>query len=66
MYEIDRSCESYILGKQHRNKFLATKYSREKELLELVHTNLCDHMQTQSLGGNFYLLKFINDYSRNT
>lgn len=36
---------------------------RAKEPLELVHSNICDPMKIQTLGGNRYFLTFINDYS---
>jgi hypothetical protein len=56
-------CESCILGKHKRDNF-PTSSNREKEHLELVHTNLCGPMQTQSIGGSFYFLTFIDDFSR--
>ena len=30
----------------------------------MVHTNLCGPMQTESIGGSFYFLMFIDDFSR--
>ena len=60
------SCESYILGKNHREKFISGVSNREKEPLELVHTDLCGPMQTPSLTGNVYFMSFIDDYSRKT
>jgi hypothetical protein len=32
--------------------------------LELVHTNLCGPMQTDSIKGFSYFVTFIDDYSR--
>ena len=61
--EQKNSCESCILAKHQRDSFLNASY-REKEHLELVHTDLCGPMQTQSIGGSFYFLTFINDFSR--
>jgi hypothetical protein len=56
-------CESCILGKHQRDNFPTASY-RAKEHLELVHTDLCGPMQTQSIGGSFYFLTFIDDFSR--
>jgi transposase InsO family protein len=61
--EQKNSCESCILAKHQRDSFLDASY-REKEHLELVHTDLCGPMQTQSIGGRFYFLTFIDDFSR--
>jgi transposase InsO family protein len=61
--EQDSPCESCILGKHKRDNF-PTSSHREKEHLELVHTDLCGPMQTQSIGGSFYFLTFIDDFSR--
>jgi len=60
------SCESCILGKHHREKFISGVSNRAKEPLELVHTDLCGPMQTPSLTGNVYFMSFIDDYSRKT
>ena len=59
------TCEDCITGKHHRDSF-PTSTSRAKEQLELVHTDLCGPMQTQSIGGSFYFLTFIDDFSRKT
>ena len=60
------SCESCILGKHAREKFISRVSYRAKAALELVHTNLCGPMQTPSLTGNVYFMSFIDDYSRKT
>jgi hypothetical protein len=39
---------------------------RKRDILELVHTDLCGPMQTRSLGGAYYFLLFIDDYTRFT
>ena len=57
------SCESCMLGKHHREKFIYGVSNRAKEPLELVHTNLCGSMQTPSLTDNVYLMSLIDDYS---
>lgn len=60
------SCESCILAKHHREKFVCRLSYRAKGPLEIVHTDLCGPMQTPSLTGNIYFLTFIDDYSRKT
>ena len=57
------SCESCILGKNHRDKFIYGVSNRAKVSLELVHIDLCGPMQTPSLTGNVYFMTSINDYS---
>jgi len=57
------SCESFIVGKHQRDSFPSTSY-REKECLELVHTDLCGPMQNQLFGRSFYFLTFIDDCRR--
>jgi hypothetical protein len=60
------SCESCILGKQHRKSFPKEMSYRAWAPLEIVHTDLCGPMQTPSLGGRIYFLTFMDDYSRKT
>ena len=58
-----RSCESCILGKHHREKFISGVSNRAKAPLEMVHTDLCGPMQTLSLAGNVYFMNFFDDFS---
>ena len=37
---------------------------RAKEVLDLVHTDLCGPMSTSARGGYKYFIIFIDDYSR--
>lgn len=60
------SCESYILAKHHRQKFVSRISYRARDQLEIVHTDLCGPMKTPSLVGKVYLLTFIDDYIRKT
>ena len=60
----DQVCESCVFGKHHRDPFPKEKAWRAKNPLELVHSDLCGPMRTNSLGGNRYFLTFIDDYSR--
>ena len=58
--------QSCILWKQHKDIFQRVATYRAKETLELVCIDICGPMKTQSIGCNFYLLTFIDDYSRYT
>eukprot|EP00253_Pinus_taeda_P014808 PITA_14808 len=62
----DSLCEGCILGKQHKESFPAGKSIRAKAPLEIVHSDVCGPMQVPSLGGNRYVLTFIDDYTRKT
>ena len=43
MFDIPiRSCEGYLLGKQHRNSFLVGRSKRVKQPLELVYIDIFD------------------------
>ena len=59
-------CEGCALGKQHREEFPVHENRRKREILELVHTDVCGPMQTKSLGGAYYFLIFIDDSARYT
>jgi len=38
--------------------------NRAKEVLELIHSDLCGPLQVKFVGGAKYFLTFINDFSR--
>lgn len=59
-------CEACVLGKQHREEFPIHKAKRQREILELIHTDVCGPMQTRSIGGAWYFLIFVDDRSRYT
>ena len=50
------SCESCVLEKNHRGKFVSSVSYRAKVSLEFFHTNLCGLMQTPTLARNVYFL----------
>ena len=67
MFDIPiRSCEGYLLRKQHRNSFPVGRPKRVKQPLELVYTDIFDHGKVKSLGYNKYILTFIDDFTRKT
>ena len=63
--EQSNTYEDCITSKHHQDNFSTSTY-RAKKHLELVHTDLYGPMQTQSIGGSFYFLTFIDDFSRKT
>lgn len=60
-----KQCKVCDLGKQQRKPFPSSE-TRTKNILELVHTDLCGPMENKSLGGARYMLTFTDDYSRKT
>ena len=56
-------CESYLEGKMTKRPFNAKGY-RAKDLLELVHSDVCGPMSIQARGGYEYFITFTNDHSR--
>ena len=59
-------CESCIPAKHQRNSFPNAASVKAQSPLELVHSDLCEPMQTQLIGGSFYFWPFIDDFSRMT
>ena len=56
-------CESCLEGKMTKRPFNA-KGNRAKDLLELVHSDVCGSMSIQARGDYEYFITFTNDYSR--
>ncbi|KAJ4817458.1 polyprotein [Rhynchospora pubera] len=59
-------CEGCAYGKQSRLPFPKDHAMRASQVLEIVHTDLCGPMETESFGGSKYFLLFIDDFSRMT
>ncbi|CAL2238905.1 unnamed protein product [Prunus armeniaca] len=57
-------CDGCMQGKQHRDSFPLESTWRASNPLELVHTDICGPMKTESLSGNRYFLLFTDDYTR--
>jgi len=57
------ACESCLEGKMTKRPFSAKGY-RAKNLINLVHTNVCGPMNVQARGGYENFMMFTNDYSR--
>ena len=62
-YESIKTCESYLLGKMTKSPFTG-KGERAKEILGLIHTDVCGPMNTAAIGGFSYFITFIDDHSR--
>lgn len=54
-------CDACALGKLHTDKFPVNTDRRRRDILEIVHTNLCGPMHIRSLGGSYYILLFIDE-----
>lgn len=61
--DMTEPCEDCIYGKHERMPFNVSK-RKTLEILELIHTDLCGPMETESIGGGKYFLTFIDDFSR--
>ena len=61
----DGTCRGCALGKNAKKSF-PDSGSKCKEILDLVHFDLCGPMTIASLGGYHYYVTFIYDYSRKT
>lgn len=58
-------CVSCAEGKHARTAFKRGEATiKTKEILELIHMDLCGPMETRSLGGARYFLTMIDDFSR--
>jgi hypothetical protein len=51
-------CQVCSQNKQNCQKILTNVITRTKDLLELVHSNMCGSMQTPSWGGAKYFITF--------
>ena len=57
------TCESCLQGKMTKSPF-KSKGERAKELLELIHTDVCGPFSTLARGGFEYFITFTDDMSR--
>ena len=59
-YESFDACEPYLLGKMTKTPFSAPM-ERATELLEIIHTDVCDPMSVDARGEYRYFLTFADD-----
>jgi transposase InsO family protein len=58
-------CKGCALGKNVKVLFPSIG-NRSKEILDLIHSNVCGPMTVASLNGYLYYVLFIDDHSRKT
>jgi hypothetical protein len=58
-------CRGCALGKNVKRPFPRSE-NRSKEILNLIHSDVCGPMPVKSLGGSLYYVIFIDDFSRKT
>jgi hypothetical protein len=58
-------CKGCALGKNIKKPFPSNN-DRSKEILDLIHSDVCSPMPVKYLGGSSYYVIFIDDYSRKT
>jgi hypothetical protein len=58
-------CRGCALGKNVKKPFSSSN-NRSKEIVDLIHSDVCGRMPVKSLGGSLYYVTFIDDYSRKT
>lgn len=62
MIDHDGICKGCALGKNVRGRF-SNSDTKDKDVLDLIHFDICGPMLVKSLGGHLYYVKFIDDYS---
>ena len=65
-FERDKICEACQKGKQTKNSFKQKNVVSTSRPLELFHMNLFGPSRFMSIGGNYYGLVIIDDFSRFT
>jgi hypothetical protein len=59
-------CEGCVLSKQAKNSFPKRIEYHAKNILELIHTDICSPITPQSFREKKYFITFIDDYTRKT
>lgn len=59
----DLKCVICCEGKQSRKPFISKEHMK-RDLLELIHTDICGPIAPQSIGGSRYFMTLIDDKSR--
>lgn len=62
-YNLD-ICEHWIYDRQRIVSFLRGGHDKKKKILELIYSNVFGSVNVKSLGGESYLVRFIDDASR--
>lgn len=61
-----KQCVSCIEGKLTRKPFPQISLPKTKNVLDLIHSDVCGPMRTDTVGGKKYFLTFTDDFSRFT
>ncbi|KAG6616434.1 gag-pol polyprotein [Phytophthora cinnamomi] len=56
-------CDGCALDKQTRVSYMLKSQNRAKKLLEVIHSDVCGPMKTQTFSGKKYFATFIDEYS---
>ena len=62
-YESVDACEPCLMGKMTKTPFTGTM-ERATDLLEIIHTDVCDPMSVKARGRYHYFLTFTDDLSK--
>ena len=54
-----------VKGKNTKNTFPSSEI-KDKSILEIIHSDVCGPMSSNSLSGYAYYVSFIDDFSRKT
>lgn len=60
------TCEECIKGKMSRTPFPQESLNKSEKVMDLIHTDLCGPMQTETPSKKKYFLTMIDDFSRYT
>lgn len=60
----DLKCKSCMIGKVHTLPFPKQSETCAKDILDVVHSDVCGPINVPSVGGSKYFLTFIDDRSR--
>ena len=61
----DDVCKGCVKGKNTKKTFPSSE-SKAKGILEIIHSDVCGPMSSNSLSGYAYYVSFIDDFSRKT
>ena len=64
--DVERRCTACAQGKMPRRSFSTNQKVKNLSKMDLVHSDLCGPMQTNSFGGSRYFLVLVDDATRMT
>ena len=65
-FEKNKVCEACQKGKQTKTSFKQKQFVSTTRPLEMLHMDLFGPSRTMSIGGNYYGLVIVDDFSRYT